>query len=303
MLYDRPYMRHTPEPATKQTSAVTMLLIVTIAIFVLQQVLNVSFPGAGNRENHFLTEWFAFSSENFKSLKVWTVISYSLLHSTSSIMHILGNMFGLFFIGRMIEPLLGKQQFLILYFTGAIVGALSYLIFHFNDYGAVVGASAAVFALISFFCMRFPERSITLLLFFIIPITVKPKWLFWGLLSYSIYALLFNELPGGLRVVAHSAHLGGFLVGVLYFRYIYNGQRASFMNTPERPTIEMPEWFKRRKKTADQTSYHVNRSTSNRDELQREVDRILDKINTSGFGSLSDLEKATLDRAKDILNK
>ena len=51
MLYDRPYMRQAPEPVAKQTSAVRILLIVTISIFVLQQVLNVSFPGIGGRQN------------------------------------------------------------------------------------------------------------------------------------------------------------------------------------------------------------------------------------------------------------
>jgi membrane associated rhomboid family serine protease len=301
MLYDRPYMRQAPEPVAKQTSAVRILLIVTISIFVLQQVLNVSFPGIGGRQNLFLSDWFAFSAENFKELKVWTVCSYAFLHSTTTILHLLGNMFGLFFIGRILEPLLGKQQFLILYFSGAVVGALTYLIFHFNGNNSVVGASAAVFALLAFFCQRHPEQPITLLLFFVIPLTVKPKWLFWGLLGYSIYALIFTEL-GGTAHVAHSAHLGGFLVGVLYFRYVYNG-KSSFAETSKRPSIEMPEWFKRRKKTAAQSSYQVNRPTAGNQDLQKEVDRILDKINASGFGSLNPEEKVTLDRAKDILSK
>ncbi len=301
MLYDRPYMRQAPEPAAKQTSAVTILLIVTICIFVLQQVLNVSFPGPGGRENPLLGNWFAFNAENFKSLKVWTVVSYAFLHSTATIMHIFGNMLGLFFIGRIVEPLLGKQQFLLLYFSGAIIGALTYLAFHLNGQNTVVGASAAVFAITTFFCMRYPERPITLLLFFILPVTVKPKWLFWGLLGYSIYALLFSELPGKAHV-AHSAHLGGFLVGVLYFRYIYSKQ-SPFGSAASSPSIEVPEWFKRRKKTAAHTSYSVNRPVTKTKDLQKEVDRILDKINTSGFGSLDDAEKATLDRAKDILSK
>ncbi|CAA6676427.1 MULTISPECIES: rhomboid family intramembrane serine protease [unclassified Lentimonas] len=303
MLYDRPYMRQTPEPAAKQTSAVTTLLFVTIGIFVLQQVLNVSFPGPGGRPNPFLGDWFAFSADNFKALKVWTVVTYAFLHSTETIMHIVGNMLGLYFIGRMLEPLLGKQQFLLLYFSGAVVGALTYLAFHFNGHNTVVGASAAVFALMSFFCMRHPDQPITLLLFFILPVTVKPKWLFWGLLGYSTYSLLFVELPGNAHV-AHSAHLGGFLVGVLYFRYVYNKQ-SPFGAATSKPVIEVPEWFKRRNKTAAQTSYSVNRpttSTSSAD-LQKEVDRILDKINASGFGSLEASEKATLDRAKDILGK
>jgi membrane associated rhomboid family serine protease len=299
MLYDRPYMRQTPEPATKQTSVVTTLLVITIGIFVLQQVLNVFFPGFGGRQNYFLTDWFALSGQNFRELKVWTVFSYAFLHSTQTILHIIGNMLGLFFLGRILEPLLGKQHFLLLYFGGAFVGGLSYVAFHFNGSNPVVGASAAVFALLAFFCLRHPEQPITLLLFFVLPLTIKPKWLFWGLLVYSVYALLFTELPGRAHV-AHSAHLGGFLVGVLYFRFFYS-TRPFCASAANRPSIEAPEWFKRKKKTDGKISYRVNRTSA--EDLQKEVDRILDKINSSGFGSLDDNEKATLDRAKDILSK
>jgi membrane associated rhomboid family serine protease len=297
MLYDRPYMRHTSEPATKQSSVVTTLLIITIGIFVLQHMLNVFFPGMDGRRNNFLTNWFALSGENFRELKVWTVFSYAFMHSTQSIMHLIGNMLGLFFIGRILEPLLGKQQFLVLYLTGALVGGLTYLAFHLNGSNPVVGASAAVFALVAFFCMRHPEQPITLLLFFVLPLTIKPKWLFWGVLGYSIFALLFIELPGNAHV-AHSAHLGGFLLGVVYFRFFTT---QSFASVSERPSIELPEWFKRKKNSDRNISYRVNRT--NTKELQKEVDRILDKINSSGFGSLDADEKATLDQAKDILGK
>jgi membrane associated rhomboid family serine protease len=299
MLYDRPYMRQQPEPAPRQKSMVTILLVTTIVVFVLQQVLNVFFPAIGGRPNRFLTDWFALSGPNFRELKVWTVLSYGLLHSTQSIMHIVGNMLGLYFIGRILEPLLGKQQLLLLYLGGAFTGGLVYLTFHFNDAQPVIGASAAVFALVSFFCLRFPERPITLLLFFIIPITVKPKWVFWVSLAASALGTLLYELPGK-SYVAHSAHLGGILVGIVYFRYIFNSS-SSFNVGSNRPSIELPEWFKRKNTAQRHVSYRVNQT--NPSDLQKEVDRILDKINGSGFGSLTENEKNTLDRAKDILKK
>ena len=42
---------------------------------------------------------------------------------------------------------------------------------------------------------------------------------------------------------------------------------------------------------------------TNRKELQKEVDRILDKINKEGFGALSEEERSTLDKAKELLNR
>jgi len=312
MLYDRPYMRQSPsETEPQKASMVTILLVITIAVFVLQQVINVFFPSAGGGENRFMTEWFALSGQNFRELKVWTIFSYGLLHSTAGFYHILGNMLGLFFIGRIVEPLVGRERFLGLYLAGSLIGGAVYLLFHFTDpaigqiggeliFQSMVGASASVMGIMAFFCLLHPERPITLLIFFIIPVTVKPKWLFWGSLAISAGGVLFYELPGKSNV-AHSAHLGGLFAGILYYRYFHNRSPAFFSSGSAQTTVEQPAWFKRRKKTEQQINYQVNRS--NRDELQNEVDRILDKINATGFGSLTDGEKQTLDRAKDILSR
>ena len=151
MLYDRPYMRQPQAPhPTQRMPVVTLLLIITICVFVLQQLFNVLFPNPylpGN-ENAFMAQWFALSGENFRALKIWTLLSYSFLHSTQSLMHLIGNMLGLFFIGRILEPILGRHKFLLLYFSGAVCGGLLYLLLHFSGSTVVVGASAAVFALL-----------------------------------------------------------------------------------------------------------------------------------------------------------
>jgi len=307
MLYDRPYMRQPPpgnEPVSAKASMVTTLLVITVGVFVLQQILNVFFPGLGGRENTFLSQWFALSGDNFRQLKVWTVLSYGFLHSTQTIFHILGNMLGLFFIGRILEPMLGRQQFLLLYLGSMLIGGLTYLAFHFGGYQPVVGASAAIFGILTLLCFLRPEQPITLLLFFVLPITVKPKWVFRVSLGITVGGLLIYELPQVTgSYVAHSAHLGGMISGILYFRFVYLRSGVGFgaPGTP-RPAVELPEWFKRKKRqpAVRKINYTVNRSSS-RDELQKEVDRILDKINATGFGSLSDSEKQTLDHAKDIL--
>ncbi len=301
MLYDRPYMRQSPsEAAPPKASMVTTLIVITVAVFVMQQVMNVFFPGIGGRENQFMSDWFALSGQNFRELKVWTILSYGFLHSTLGFFHIFGNMLGLFFIGRMIEPLIGRERFLGLYLGGTLAGGLVYLLFHFTGSGPVVGASAAVMGILTFFCLLYPERPITLLLFFILPVTVKPKWVFWGSLAVSVGGILFYELQNNSNV-AHSAHLGGMFAGILYFRFIHNRSDSFFTSSSPHTTVEQPAWFKRRKKVEPKISYKVNRS--NRDELQLEVDRILDKINATGFGSLTEGEKQTLDSAKDILSR
>lgn len=316
MLYDRSYMRQTSEDSGGgKASMVTTLLVITIGVFVLQQIMNVFFPGEGGGTNKFMSEWFALSGNNFQELKVWTIFSYGLLHSTAGFFHILGNMLGLYFIGHIIEPLIGRERFLLLYIAGSILGGFVYLAFHFNTppyailngapiYQVLVGASASVMGLLAFFCLLYPERPITLLLFFILPITMKPKWVLRVSLAISVGGLLLYELPGSdspIASVAHSAHLGGLFAGMLYHRFFRNSSSDLFGSASSKPSVELPEWFKRKQKTERKISYKVNRSS--RDELQSEVDRILDKINATGFGSLTETEKTTLDLAKDTLSR
>lgn len=301
MLYDRPYMRHQPangEP--RQLSAVTALLIATLAVFILQHLLNAFFPGPAGYENGWLYRWFSLSGEHFREGNVWTVFSYGFLHDTHSLLHIFGNLLGLFFVGRFVEPALGKRSFLFLYFGGMLIGGLLYLTLHINGNIPVVGASAAVLAVVAFFCLLRPEQPITLLLFFVLPVTVKPKWLFWGLLVFSAGGVLFYELPGQSHV-AHSAHLGGILAAVLFFHYVYNRRPGSVDSSGSGISIELPEWVRRQKQSRKSFGYRVNRKS--RDEVQKEVDRILDKINQSGFGSLTEEERRTLDRARDLLSR
>jgi hypothetical protein len=65
-------------------------------------------------------------------------------------------------------------------------------------------------------------------------------------------------------------------------------------------SIELPRWFRRRKKDGA-PRFQVN--LTNRNDLRVEVDRILDKINSEGFGALTQEEKRLLDEARDLLSR
>ncbi|RCL30040.1 MAG: rhomboid family intramembrane serine protease [Puniceicoccaceae bacterium] len=212
-------------------------------------------------------------------------------------------MLGLYFIGRVIEPILGSRTFLYLYLASGIVGALLYLSFHFDPTslgGGLVGASAAVSGILAFFCLIKPEERITLLLFFVFPISLKPKWLLRAYAAISL-GLLFTEELYGSGNIAHSAHLGGLLAGFLFYQFFYRDRHSLFQSFQE-PSIELPTWFKKQKKRDSNARYSVNYSDSNT-QLKSEVNRILDKINLHGFASLSEEEKSTLEKAKALFNR
>ena len=143
------------------------------------------------------------------------------------------------------------------------------------------------------------EMPITLLLFFVIPCTLKPKWILRGLLGIETYGFLFSELKGA-GGIAHSAHLGGMLAGLFFFGYMRQGS----FGPVRRPRLQKPSWLRTNKpsrKASAPTGYSVN--LGDREFVQQEVDRILDKINERGFGSLTEKEKRILDQAKSHLGK
>ena len=96
-----------------------------------------------------------------------------------------------------------------------------------------------------------------------------------------------------------TAVSGGMAAGWLYFRFVHNAQ---WRLSCRRPAIELPRWMKRAPRAgAAAPAAQVN--LTNRETLKAEVDRILDKINSEGFGALTEEEKRLLDEARDLLSR
>lgn len=279
-----------PRPAA---SVLTWILSALVSGFVLQNVFGRWF------ESNTFERLFALTPGSLNQGYVWTLFSYSLLHA--GILHLIFNGLGIFLLGRELVPLLGSRRFLTVYFSSAVLGGLAWLaVHHFTGGVALVGASSCGLMLFILFACFYPDREITFLLFFVLPVTIKPKYLAWVLVGIDLLGFLFSELPGGSfdSGIAYSSHLGGMLTGWIYFRYFHanNGWDRA-------PSIELPAWLHRRKKPGSATPvYKVNLGKPS-DSFRAEVDRILDKINSQGFGALTEEEKRILDEAKDLLSR
>ncbi len=306
MLSDRSYMHRDfgrPGP-----SFLVCLLATLAVVFVLQRVVEVFFG------SYFLIDHGALSAAGLLSGKVWTPFTYALLHG--SLLHLLLNGLGLFFIGRYLQETLGPSRLAWLTVIGALGAAAAWLGINFQRHGLVLGASGVLMAFLGVFACLQPRRPITVLLFFIIPITVQPIWLVGIIAAIDVLGLLTQELPGGgsLYGIAHSAHLGGLAAGWLFHRY-------ALARPAGLPSIEPPAWLrKHRERPAPGYRVDVGGSpaapargtptaraatpppSSTREALRAEVDRILAKINLHGFGSLTDAEKRVLDEARQHLS-
>lgn len=125
--------------------------------------------------------------------------------------HLAFNMITLFFFGPLLERILNAGAFLILYFGAEIAAhALTYAMHRTEPRYAAVGASGAISGVVFAFCLFFPLRN--LYIFFALPL---PAILFAFLYVFgSLYAMQGQQrgLSGG---IAHEAHLGGALAGVV----------------------------------------------------------------------------------------
>lgn len=293
-LYDRDYMREPSRPSSK-TNPLYWLLGTLVGVFIIGTV----FYSVSNGRIRIDIP-LALTLNSIESGKIWTLFTYSLLHA--GVFHLAFNCLGIFFVGRILLTLIGSERFLVLFTLSVFLGAVGWLMVNLTGPKNVsmVGASAGLTGLMAAFAFIIPNQPIQVLLFLVIPVRITPMNLLKILFIFDLVGMVFLEILGyniGGVHIAHSAHLGGMFGGWVFFKFILN-KDFSF----NRPDISPPKWFTSRKTTKAQTGrFRIN--FTNRRELQAEVDRILDKINKQGFGSLSEEERNTLDRAKELLNK
>jgi membrane associated rhomboid family serine protease len=286
-LADRYYMRE-----AFNTPRMTKCLIwFIIRAFVLQSLL--WFYWDINVNEHLgLTTRGVFQG------KVWQLITFQFLHSCPFPLHVLFNCLGLWFFGRPVEEALGSRRFLTLYFASGLVGGLLQvllpLVLPRHEDVSVVGASAGVCGMIAIFCSLYPMQELTTWIYFF-PVQIRARYLLIFLTAISVFGTL---VP--LGGVAHGAHLGGILVGIVYVRWgakfsdwldRVRGRRKVGLRLRLEPRKQRSRSLWGRKAKAIGSGRHETF-------ISREVDPILDKISAHGFESLTEDEKKVLEAAR-----
>ena len=274
------------ENLTPRLKCITDFLILSLIVsFIFQSILKLFGVDLS------ILRYFGFSLESVMSGLVWTFFSYSFLHEGP--LHLLFNILGIHFISRNIEYSLTRDSYIMLFFLSVLFGSITWLAFNL-DGGFLIGTSAFVMASLTRFCLMRPDNPITFLLFFVLPLSLKPRYLLLGVVGLELYGFIFSELQNTSNI-AHSAHLGGMIAGFI-------------LSTSFGKSIVLPKFsFKPSKtKSSNQksavsvTDYSIDSEVT--DDLEIQVDKILDKINEKGFGSLTDREKSLLEKAKSLFN-
>ena len=215
----------------------------------------------------------------------WSLFTYGFLHD--SIGHIFWNMLLLYYVSQFLLNLFSTQRFINVYFMGILLGGLvfilSYAVFPAfkNQSPQMVGASAGVMAVLIFSCTYMPTQEVRLLFF-------NVKLMYIGIALVIVDVL---QIPTG-NAGGHLAHIGGAALGYIYAQQLQNGKDigsgfeclwkwlvALFTAQPNMKTVHRTP--RRNSKRSVQSD-------------QEKIDRILDKISTSGYDSLTKEEKELL---------
>ncbi len=245
-----------------------------------------------------LSQYLGLHYIGASDFRPYQFVTYMFMHG--SFAHLFFNMFALWMFGNAIENAWGPKRFLVFYFVCGIGAGLTQELVQFiqlhdivQNYNYVklnhhsipvdeylnmlttVGASGAVYGILLAFGMMWPNSRIYL--YFLIPIKTK-----WFVLIYGLLELFsgFSSVDN----VAHFAHVGGMLFGlllILYWKNKSNGGsrfKIRFNKKSSGDSRQRSDW-----------DYNKER----RDE-DRRTDEILDKISKGGYDSLTEEEKEFL---------
>lgn len=275
------------QSSPRLTPWVVRLLAANAVVLLLQETLFTS-PR--------ITEWLSFDPA-YAFVRPWSFFTYMLLHG--GLIHLLGNSLGLFIFGPSVEQRMGSSRFILYYiYCGLGAAVLSLVLAAIMPISPFIGASGAVLGLAVAFAKFNPDAELVL---FPIPVPIKARTL---VMLFAILAV-FGAVMGSGDGIAHVAHLGGLMFGLLYFaaKGISSGpQLPEFL--PSRPRVPVGAG-KQREVSVSSGGAAPKRQPEPQPSAppapdpalleKQELDRVLDKISATGLASLTVEEKAFLD--------
>ena len=185
--------------SSKSSTPVIMnLIIINVIVFVAQSLFDKT-----PLDQHWLTNRLALYSVDTGLFRPYQLVTHMFAHA--NFFHILFNMYALWLFGAAMEKLWGTKKFLIFYFACGFAAALAQM---YLVTGAAIGASGAVMGMLGAYAFTYPNVQ-----FFIIPFPfpIKAKYLAMGYAAIDLFGGVSSSGDG----IAHFAHLGGLVMGIL----------------------------------------------------------------------------------------
>jgi len=259
--------RFTP-PTLTLNSGVKLLLIVNAVVFVFTEL-------SGQKGPLFLSFGLVPNMVWYK-FKIWQLFTYLFIHG--GFLHVFFNMFVLWMFGKDLEQEWGTSDFLVFYFFCGISAGLITVLLGLSSFIPIVGASGAIYGLLVAYGFTYPNRLVYL--YGLFPLKVKHMVLVLGVIAF------FASLSASQSSVSHITHLSGMIIGVIIMCFNLRWSSAKM-------------WYLK------QRLRNITHQTTEKNEkekvIRKRVDEILDKLNESGWESLTEQEEQYLNDASNKL--
>lgn len=188
------------------------LILINIGVFFIQLLFsNVDFiqESAGG----IIEDLFALNSATlFTRGYVWQVFTYMFLHA--NFLHLFYNMFGLLVFGPKIELVMGREKFLKYYLICGVGSALFHILLSGINNIPMLGASGAIFGVLTAYGFMFPRDIIYVQFFFPMPAILFV--IFYGLFQFVLGIATLGGLKTG---IAYLGHVGGMITGFILLKF------------------------------------------------------------------------------------
>ena len=259
----------------KVSSSLNKIIYLNIIIFLVIKVCTSILFLFEINTIELLNKFYLPADINLIKLQPWSIFSFMFIHS--SFIHLILNMLWLYFVGNIFLQWLNNKQLIYIYILGGISGGL-FFILGYNYFPVLqknientlaLGASASIFAIMMAISIYKPNQKIKIP--FIQKITLK---------NITIFLTIFYviSLSGG-NTGGYLAHIGGGLFSFIYIKQL--NKNKIFKNI-----------FKNTSKFNEKNSDYIY--NQKRNEKNKQIDIILEKISKSGYNSLSKKEKDIL---------
>ena len=254
------------------------IILVNIILFVLPLVVFIFFYLFKIPELNLYYYFELLPNIGDLLFRPWSLITYGFIHA--SVGHLFWNMILFYFFSTLFLNLFKEYDLLTLFCLGIIVGGLLFVFSYsfFPVFGGInsslIGSSAGVISVVIFMCTYSPNSSIRIFFF-----NVKLIYVGIALVIFDLAQLPISNSGG------HIAHLGGALIGFFAAFKMKNGE--NIFNYFKK-TISSKKFTSQKQKVKKENFKKSN---------QQKIDRILDKINESGYDSLTNEEKRALNEA------
>lgn len=189
-------------------------LVKTIILLNVLVFIGWIYSSTSESKLHWMMENFLVSWTALENGRYWTLLTSVFSHST--FFHLLINMYVLIGFGVVLNRVMGILTFLNFYLIAGITGSFMHSLVSnliIGDPGLpALGASGAISGIVLLFSLLFPQER--LLLFGIIPI--RARWAALLIIAVDIWGVVEQSRGGGFPI-GHGAHLGGALMGIIWF--------------------------------------------------------------------------------------